>query len=169
MATSRGPLHIFLKKSSWGQKWPRPQGSKFFTLKYIGKLSKISSENTRSRALIFGIWQHQVVLYILSWRNPPEVKNGPTPRGQKILHWNIHGNFFKSSSPKPQAHSTQHPFICISGIVQEFTLNGFDNELCAFIYHCNINARFFCPIPEVTIFTSKYIWKPLKMADDLQF
>ena len=33
---------------------------------------------------------------------------------------------------KPQAHSTGHPFICIRGIVQEFTLNGFDNYVLLF-------------------------------------
>ena len=64
MATSRGPLHIVLKKSPWGKKWLAP-GVKSFTLKYIGKLFKILfSETTRPRALIFCIWQHLEVLYI---------------------------------------------------------------------------------------------------------
>ena len=26
MATSRCPIHIFWKKSAWGQNWPRPRG-----------------------------------------------------------------------------------------------------------------------------------------------
>ena len=54
MATSRGPLHILLKESPWGQKWPRLR-AQVFTLKYKWKLLKIFvSETTKPRAFVFG-------------------------------------------------------------------------------------------------------------------
>ena len=105
MASSGGPLHILLKESPWGQKWPRPR-DQVFTLKYIGKLLKIFfSKTTGPRAFIYGIWQHLEVLYKYSWKNLPGVKNGPAP-GVKSFTLKYIGKLLKiffSKTTRPRA------------------------------------------------------------------
>ena len=54
IATSRGPSHILLKESPWGQKWPRPRGQKFYIEIYRETFKNLLLQNHEDES--FHIW-----------------------------------------------------------------------------------------------------------------
>ena len=83
---ANGPLHKLCHSCPWGQIWPRPGGSIVSIDLLWEKNSKIFfSETTGPTALIFGMWQWLMVLYINCASHAPGVKFGHAP-GVDSLH-----------------------------------------------------------------------------------
>ena len=75
VAMANGPLHKFCHSCPWGQIWPCPGGSIVSIDLLWEKNSKIFfSETTWPTALIFGMWQWLMVLYINCASHAPGVK-----------------------------------------------------------------------------------------------
>ena len=86
METSRGPLEILLKESSWGQKWSHPRGQKFYIEIYRKTFKNLRLRNHKAES--FHIW------YMATSRGPlysllkesPWGQKWPHLGGQKFLH-----------------------------------------------------------------------------------
>ena len=86
VAMANGPLHKLCHSCPWGQIWPRPRGLIVSIDLLWEKNSKIFfSETTGPTALIFGMWQWLMVLYINCASHAPGVKFGHAP-GVDSLH-----------------------------------------------------------------------------------
>ena len=75
MATSRRPLHILLKESPWGQKWPRPRGQKFGIEIYWETFKNLLLHNHKAES--FHIW------YMATSRGPLHILLKDSLWGQK--------------------------------------------------------------------------------------
>jgi hypothetical protein len=75
MATSRGPLHILLKESPWGLKWPGPRGQKFYIeIYYRETFKKLLLHSHKFES--FHIW------YMATYRGPLHILLKESPLGQ---------------------------------------------------------------------------------------
>ena len=106
VAMANGPLHKLCHSCPWGQIWPRPGGSIVsIDLLWEKNLKIFFSETTGPTALIFGMWQWLMVLYINCASHAPGVKFGHAP-GVDSLHRLTIGKtkkIFFSETPRPTA------------------------------------------------------------------